>query len=52
MQGLDRDDRLMLASLQREGRITNLELSDRIGLSPTATSDLMTSPHEVAQADF
>lgn len=41
MQELDRTDRLMLAILQREGRITNLELSDRIGLSPTATSERM-----------
>ena len=41
MQELDRNDRLMLAILQREGRITNLELSDRIGLSPTATSERM-----------
>ncbi|MBI0538423.1 winged helix-turn-helix transcriptional regulator [Roseomonas sp. KE2513] len=41
MQDLDRTDRLMLAILQREGRITNLELSDRIGLSPTATSERM-----------
>ncbi|WP_043837793.1 Lrp/AsnC ligand binding domain-containing protein [Muricoccus aerilatus] len=41
MQELDRTDRLMLAILQREGRITNLELSDRIGLSATATSERM-----------
>nr|WP_281175619.1 Lrp/AsnC ligand binding domain-containing protein [Roseomonas aerilata] len=38
---MDRTDRLMLAILQREGRITNLELSDRIGLSATATSERM-----------
>nr|WP_308219934.1 Lrp/AsnC ligand binding domain-containing protein [Roseomonas pecuniae] len=38
---MDRTDRMILAILQREGRITNLELSDRIGLSPTATSERM-----------
>jgi Lrp/AsnC family leucine-responsive transcriptional regulator len=32
-------DRRILDILQRDGRITNLDLSDRIGLSPTATSD-------------
>ncbi|MCR0985213.1 Lrp/AsnC ligand binding domain-containing protein [Roseomonas pecuniae] len=41
MQDIDRTDRMILAILQREGRITNLELSDRIGLSPTATSERM-----------
>ncbi|WP_458096960.1 Lrp/AsnC ligand binding domain-containing protein [Roseomonas sp. WA12] len=41
MQETDRADRMMLAILQREGRITNLELADRIGLSPTATSERM-----------
>ena len=32
---------MILAILQREGRITNLELADRIGLSPAATSERM-----------
>ncbi|RKK04100.1 winged helix-turn-helix transcriptional regulator [Pseudoroseomonas wenyumeiae] len=41
MQKIDQTDRAILAVLQREGRITNLELSDRIGLSPTATSERM-----------
>jgi Lrp/AsnC family leucine-responsive transcriptional regulator len=41
MQEIDRTDRMILAVLQREGRITNLELADRIGLSPTATSERM-----------
>ncbi|WP_456316914.1 Lrp/AsnC ligand binding domain-containing protein [Teichococcus globiformis] len=41
MQALDKTDRTILAVLQREGRITNLELSERIGLSPTATSERM-----------
>ena len=41
MQKIDQTDRAILALLQREGRITNLELSDRIGLSPTATSERM-----------
>ena len=39
MQALDRTDRMILGILQREGRITNLELADRIGLSATATSE-------------
>ena len=41
MQQIDRIDRRILDVLQRDGRITNLELSDRIGLSPTATSERM-----------
>ncbi|MFC0407556.1 Lrp/AsnC ligand binding domain-containing protein [Roseomonas elaeocarpi] len=36
---MDRTDRMILAVLQREGRISNLELADRIGLSPAATSE-------------
>lgn len=36
---LDRTDRRILDILQADGRITNLDLADRIGLSPTATSD-------------
>jgi Lrp/AsnC family leucine-responsive transcriptional regulator len=30
---------MILGILQRDGRISNLELADRIGLSPTATSE-------------
>lgn len=32
---IDRYDRAILALLQREGRITNQELADRVGLSPS-----------------
>ena len=39
MQDVDRTDRMILNILQREGRITNLDLADRVGLSPTATSE-------------
>lgn len=39
MQGADQIDRMILSILQREGRISNLDLADRIGLSPTATSE-------------
>lgn len=37
--GLDRIDRKILAALQGDGRITNLELADKVGLSPTATAE-------------
>lgn len=37
--GLDRIDRKILAALQSDGRITNLELADKVGLSPTATAE-------------
>lgn len=36
---LDRIDRRILSVLQEEGRITNLELAERVGLSPTATAE-------------
>jgi Lrp/AsnC family transcriptional regulator, leucine-responsive regulatory protein len=36
---MDRVDRKILATLQAEGRITNLELAERAGLSPTATTE-------------
>ena len=39
MQAIDRIDRRILDILQRDGRITNLDLSERVGLSPTATSE-------------
>ncbi|ONG52467.1 ArsR family transcriptional regulator [Pseudoroseomonas deserti] len=39
MQEIDRIDRSILDILQRDGRITNQELAERIGLSPTATSE-------------
>ena len=39
MHDLDRIDRRILNILQTDGRITNIELADRVGLSPTATSE-------------
>ncbi|MCQ4160634.1 Lrp/AsnC ligand binding domain-containing protein [Roseomonas sp. GC11] len=39
MEEIDRTDRMILSILQKEGRITNLELAERIGLSPAATSE-------------
>ena len=35
---LDRTDRRILELMQRDGRMTNLELAERIGLSPTPCS--------------
>lgn len=35
---LDRTDRRILAELQRDGSISNLELADKIGLSPSPCS--------------
>ncbi len=35
LKSLDRHDRLILASLQRNGRITNHDLANEIGLSPS-----------------
>ena len=35
---MDRTDRRILEALQRNGRITNLELADKIGLSPSPCS--------------
>jgi Lrp/AsnC family leucine-responsive transcriptional regulator len=39
MTALDRTDRRILALLQADGRISTVELSERIGLSPTSTSE-------------
>ncbi|UIJ72936.1 Lrp/AsnC ligand binding domain-containing protein [Aurantimonas sp. HBX-1] len=39
MTDLDRKDRSILRELQREGRLTNLELAERVHLSPTATAE-------------
>jgi Lrp/AsnC family leucine-responsive transcriptional regulator len=39
MTDLDNIDRRILTLLQREGRIANTDLADRIGLSATATSE-------------
>lgn len=41
MSGIDKIDRKILSILQGDGRITNLELAERVGLSPTATSERM-----------
>lgn len=41
MTDLDRIDRRILKVLQEDGRITTVELADRVGLSPTATSERM-----------
>ncbi len=35
----DRKDRNILRELQRDGRLTNLELAERVHLSPTATAE-------------
>ncbi len=39
MTELDRTDRRILAQLQTDGRISTVELAERIGLSPTSTSE-------------
>jgi Lrp/AsnC family leucine-responsive transcriptional regulator len=36
---IDKIDRRILAALQTDGRIATVDLADRIGLSPTSTSD-------------
>ncbi|MEM6605499.1 MAG: AsnC family transcriptional regulator, partial [Pseudomonadota bacterium] len=35
VEKLDRTDRRILTQLQKNARITNLELADYVGLSPT-----------------
>lgn len=39
MKDIDRLDRKILRALQKEGRLSNLELADRVSLSPTATAE-------------
>ena len=39
MSELDRTDRNILKMLQEDGRITTVELADKVGLSPTAASE-------------
>ncbi|WP_117193603.1 Lrp/AsnC ligand binding domain-containing protein [Rhizobium terrae] len=39
MKEIDRLDRKILRALQKEGRLSNLELADRVSLSPTATAE-------------
>ena len=38
MMEIDQTDGKILRELERDGRISNLELAERIGLSPSATS--------------
>ncbi|MDX3926928.1 MAG: Lrp/AsnC ligand binding domain-containing protein [Shinella sp.] len=39
MKELDRLDRKILRALQKEGRLTNIELAEKVHLSPTATAE-------------
>lgn len=39
MKELDRLDRKILRALQKEGRLSNIELAERVSLSPTATAE-------------
>ncbi|MGF0538799.1 Lrp/AsnC ligand binding domain-containing protein [Agrobacterium sp. ES01] len=39
MKEIDKVDRKILRALQNDGRLTNVELADRINLSPTATAE-------------
>jgi Lrp/AsnC family leucine-responsive transcriptional regulator len=39
MKELDRIDRKILRAMQDDGRLTNLELAEKISLSPTATAE-------------
>ncbi|MEQ8165021.1 MAG: Lrp/AsnC ligand binding domain-containing protein [Alphaproteobacteria bacterium] len=41
MSEIDRIDRRILIELQNDGRITNSELAQRVGLAPTSMSDRM-----------
>ncbi|MCF3641622.1 Lrp/AsnC ligand binding domain-containing protein [Rhizobium sp. TRM95111] len=39
MKELDRLDRKILRALQKDGRLSNVDLADRVNLSPTATAE-------------
>lgn len=39
MKEIDRIDRKILRAIQDNGRLTNLELADKVSLSPTATAE-------------
>src|SRR5687768_7890336 len=39
MTEIDRTDRRILAVLQTDGRVSTVDLAERIGLSPTSTSE-------------
>ncbi|WP_210493096.1 Lrp/AsnC ligand binding domain-containing protein [Microvirga antarctica] len=41
MANIDRIDRRILKELQADGRISNVDLADKIGLSPTSTGERM-----------
>ncbi len=45
MKSIDAIDRKILRTLQRDGRLTNIELADRISLSPTATAERVKRLH-------
>jgi Lrp/AsnC family transcriptional regulator, leucine-responsive regulatory protein len=46
MTDLDRLDRRILKILQEDGRISNVELADQVGLSPTATAERVKRMHK------
>lgn len=39
MKEIDRIDRKILAAMQDDGRLTNLQLAEKVNLSPTATAE-------------
>ena len=39
MKSIDTIDQKILRTLQRDGRLSNIELADRVNLSPTATAE-------------
>ena len=39
MKAIDQTDRKILRLLQRQGRLSNLELAEQVHLSPTATAE-------------
>ena len=39
MPELDRTDRKILKHLQTDGRIATVDLAEKVGMSPTSTSD-------------
>ena len=39
MKDIDRIDRKIMRALQADGRLTNIELADKVALSPTATAE-------------
>ena len=47
MTGIDQTDRRILMELQLDGRISNAELAQRIGLAPTSMSDRVKRLHKL-----